>query len=123
MRAGSGSSSPHRAPSSWARSTLPFEKRVKRLHAMNTLPRQTQPATAPIPRRHTPSRAGYATYRSCLRWEFGFTCAFCLLHEADLVEEGVQGTGLTTIEHHVAQSADLTLVDTYENCFYACRYC
>ena len=87
------------------------------------LSRQTQPPSEPIRRRHTPPRAGYATYRSCLRWEFGFTCVFCLLHEADFVEEGVRGTGLMTIEHHVAQSADPTLIDTYRNCFYACRYC
>src|SRR5437879_2619929 len=87
------------------------------------LPPQTHPPNEPIRRRHSPPRLAYEEYRSCLRWEFGFTCAFCLLHEADFVEEGARGTGLMWIEHHVAQSADPALVDTYENCFYACRYC
>lgn len=90
---------------------------------MKMLPRQTLPASEPLRRRHTPLRAGYKTYRSCLRWEFGFSCAFCLLHESDLVEAGAEGTALMTIEHHVTRQADPTLVDSYENCFYACRYC
>lgn len=87
------------------------------------LPPQTHPPTEPIRRRHTPPRLRYRAYRACLRWEFGFTCSFCLLHEADLVEEGARASGLTTIEHHIPKSADETLIDTYENCFYACRYC
>ncbi len=71
------------------------------------------------------SHPPYKTYRPCLRWEFGYGCAFCLTHEADLVEHGVEGTGLTSIEHQIPQSDDPggPQVDHYTNCFYACRYC
>lgn len=65
----------------------------------------------------------YTNYRTCLRWEFGFACAFCLLHESDLLEHGVEGSGLTSIEHHIARSEDPSLRDEYRNCFYACRSC
>ncbi len=93
---------------------------------MATLPDRTSPPEA-IPRRHTPRKsANYAAYRSCLRWEFGFTCAFCLTHEADLSETGVEGTGLMAIDHRVPRS-DPTLggrLETdYLNCYYACRFC
>jgi hypothetical protein len=79
--------------------------------------------------RLTRRRFGYRSYRPCLRWEFGFTCAFCLVHESDLVEYGVEGTGLTTVEHSMPVSAARTpteaegLANDYRNCFYACRYC
>jgi hypothetical protein len=62
-------------------------------------------------------------YRPCLRWEFGFTCAFCLLHESDLTPHGVDGSGLTSIEHYQTQRSAPDLADEYENCFYACRWC
>ena len=67
--------------------------------------------------------------RPCLRWELGFTCAFCLAHESDLVEHGAEGTGLMTIEHFSPASTANTpadveaLLNDYRNCFYACRYC
>ncbi len=61
---------------------------------MRTLPRQTQPPATPIERRHAPAPGRYDSFRPCLRWDFGFTCAFCLLHEADLAEHGTEGTGL-----------------------------
>ena len=85
----------------------------------------TRPAASPIPRRHRPRPAGrWGAYRSCLRWDFGFTCAFCLLHEADLYG-GLSGEGLagTTVEHLIARSADASLANEYENCVYACRWC
>jgi hypothetical protein len=90
---------------------------------MATLPRTTRPPAEPIRRRHEPKPGAYVTFRPCLRWEFGFTCAFCLLHEADLAEHGVAGMGLMTIEHHITRSADPTYEDDYANCFYACRFC
>lgn len=70
-------------------------------------------------------RYGYRAYRACLRWEFGFTCAFCLLHEADLAELGVEGLGLTSIEHFIPASSEEGegKVNQYENCFYVCRFC
>jgi hypothetical protein len=56
-----------------------------------------------------------------LRWEFGFTCAFCLLHESDLAY-GAEGLGVTGIEHFVPVSASGE-INKYENCFYTCRLC
>jgi hypothetical protein len=71
----------------------------------------------------TAGRLGYRGYRPCLRWEFGFTCAFCLLHEADFLEHGAEGSGLTSIEHRMPVSTDPRESNRYENCFYACRFC
>src|SRR5215210_7160639 len=100
---------------------------------MRILPRRTRPFPVKLERRHTPrptrGRRGYQAFRPCLRWEFGFTCAFCLAHESDLVEHGAEGTGLMTIEHFLPVSAGKTpveaetLANDYGNCFYACRYC
>jgi hypothetical protein len=58
-----------------------------------------------------------------VRWEFGFTCAFCLLHESDLTAHGIEGTGLMGIEHFVPVSQADEKVNDYGNCFYACRFC
>jgi hypothetical protein len=92
---------------------------------MKVLPDRTSPAPRAVERRHTPPRGAYPTYRACLRWEFGFTCAFCLTHESDLVEHGAEATGLMSIEHHLPQSHDRAgaHADEYANCFYACRFC
>lgn len=90
---------------------------------MKVLPPTTNLPKAPLETRHAPQPARYGSYRSCLRWDFGFTCAFCFLHEADLVEHGVEGTGLTWIEHRVPQSLDASQRDIYANCVYSCRYC
>ncbi len=89
---------------------------------MKILPARTHPATDPIERRHGPA-GSYTRFRACLRWEFGFTCSFCLIHEADLAEHGVEGTGLTWIEHHIPRSHDVGHADDYANCFYSCRFC
>lgn len=90
---------------------------------MRVLPARTAPPDEPIRRRHRPPSGFYASYRACLRWEFGFGCAFCLLHEADLSQHGVEGTGLTSIEHRIPRSHNPALADEYANCYYACRYC
>ncbi len=89
---------------------------------MQVLPGRTRPADEPLTRRHSPRPARYRNYRSCLRWEFGFSCAFCLLHESDFAEHGI-GPELFWIEHHALRSARPDLVDDYENCFYACKWC
>lgn len=92
---------------------------------MPTLPSRTNLPDA-IERTHTPAAGRYPTYRPCLRWDFAFACAFCLIHEADLAEHGVEGTGLTSIEHRVPRSdpsAGESLTDDYSNCYYACRFC
>ncbi len=80
---------------------------------------------APIERKHSPSGA-YATFRACLRWEFGFACAFCLTHEVSLApydDRGVEGWGLVSAEHLAPQSRASELVDRYSNCVLACMRC
>ncbi len=76
-----------------------------------------------ISRQHTPKPGDYGTYRPCLRLEFSFACAFCLCHEADLIEQGAEGTGLFWIEHFEPQKSAPELKDVYTNCFYVCRFC
>lgn len=94
---------------------------------MKILPLRTLPPNKKIERRHAPSqesgRYGYQGYRSCLRWEFGFTCAFCLLHEGDFADFGAEGLGLMWIEHFTPISIDPQAVNDYDNCFYTCRFC
>ncbi len=92
---------------------------------MKILPVKTAPPDALIDRRHIPRKGAYGSYRPCLRWEFGHCCAFCLTHESDLTEHGVEGTALTWIEHQLPQSHDPdgSRVNDYQNCFYACKFC
>lgn len=87
------------------------------------LPSVTRPWAQAINRRHKPSRAKHTAYRSCLRWEFGFSCAFCLLHEADIIASGVERWGVTHVEHFVPRSHDPGRAKDYDNCFYICRLC
>lgn len=67
----------------------------------------------------------YGGYRACLRWDFGFTCAFCLLHETDLADATgeAEGSGLMWIEHRLSRSRHPGESNRYENCLYSCRYC
>jgi 5-methylcytosine-specific restriction endonuclease McrA len=81
-------------------------------------------------RRHKPqqlSKKGhYRLFRPCLRWDFGFTCAICLLHEADLTDYGITQAPLTQIEHFILRSdgrRGAKLAGAYSNCIYACRFC
>jgi hypothetical protein len=97
---------------------------------MKTLPVVTEPWGEKIERRHTPRSAtregGYEDYRSCLRWEFDFSCAFCLCHESDLragAAEGATGTGIFSIEHFILRKERPDLENDYRNCFHCCRYC
>jgi hypothetical protein len=91
------------------------------------LPAVTHPWREKIARRHTPrvfrGKRGFQSYRPCLRWEFGFSCAFCLCHERDLAAYGTEGTALTHVEHFVPQSRDEKGRNDYRNCFYSCRLC
>lgn len=93
------------------------------------LPAEASPPPVAIERRHAPKTAGgkkgYQRYRNCLRWDFGFTCPFCLQHEADIEPRGVEGTGNTTVEHRQLQKdeEDDTTRNEYGNCLYACKYC
>jgi len=97
---------------------------------MKILPPILQPPNLPIRHRHTPppiggaGRFGYQAFRRCIRWDFGFTCPFCLLHESDFVGGGgAERTGITSIEHQIPVSKDASLTNRYSNCLYACRFC
>jgi 5-methylcytosine-specific restriction endonuclease McrA len=91
---------------------------------MKILPPSTQPWSEVLVRRHQPLRNFRAERRrQCLRWEFGFTCAFCLTHESDLAFCGAEGTGLTAIEHFVPRSVDPGRLHDYSNLFYICYSC
>lgn len=94
---------------------------------MEVLPPRTRPPQTPTCQRHNPPRAnwsgGYRQYSSCLRWDFGFTCAFCLLHEADISLQGVSGLATFTAEHLEPQSVNEQKVNDYTNLAYACRFC
>lgn len=79
-------------------------------------------ASEPIARVHSPV-GKYTTFRDCLRWEFGFSCPLCLLHERDVITTGVDGWAVVTIEHRETQSDHPDVAHAYENCVYACRRC
>lgn len=59
----------------------------------------------------------------CIRWEFGFTCPFCLLHEVDFAPDGCAKLALMTIEHIATQSQSPARRTQYRNCVLACRLC
>lgn len=91
---------------------------------MLLLPPILRPFRRRIRRRHTPKVSNdYSNYRDCLRWEFGFICGFCLLHESDFIEFGAEGTGVTWIEHIERQARRADLKCDYDNCVYSCRFC
>ena len=94
---------------------------------MKILPAFTKPWDRTLQRNHRPAprdgKRGYRGYRPCLRWEFGFSCAFCLGHEADFVVHGTEGAGVTQIEHFQPISHAPEGRNDYGNCFYICRFC
>jgi len=91
------------------------------------LPARLLPWRTAIERRHEPppaqGRYGYRSYRQCLRWEFGFTCPFCLCHESDFAPRGAEGLGITQVEHFVPVSYAEEGVNEYGNCFFICQFC
>mgnify|MGYP001050588417 CR=1 FL=1 len=65
---------------------------------MKLFPEWTELPTEPVRRMHAPSvQPKYRSYVDCLRWDFGFTCPFCLMHEPDL-------TSTFCVEHFEMQS-------------------
>ena len=95
---------------------------------MKVLPPELKPASEPIEHRHRsrPVRGarGFMAFRPCLRWDFGFTCAFCLLHEADFsLAVGARGAGQMSIEHYISWSVEPSKRNQYSNCLYACMRC
>lgn len=94
--------------------------------SLQLLPAQTFPADEAFARRHDPRPIvrDYTVFRDCLRWEFGFTCATCLLHEHDIIGYGgTEGWGVLHIEHVVARNHDGRLVGVYGNVILICRLC
>lgn len=86
-------------------------------------------ANGRIDREHKPRPANdYHAYLPCLRWEFGFRCAFCGMHELD-VPQGVGPGGRDrqpahwTVEHIALQSVAPDQSATYSNTIYCCRFC
>ncbi len=90
---------------------------------MRLLPALTALPTAPLAPRHQPRAAAYAHYRQCLRWDFGFHCVFCLLHERDFMPTGGEGFAVFWIKHREPQSRQAALKNAYDNCLWACRLC
>jgi hypothetical protein len=92
------------------------------------LPSRLRLPETPTQRRHDPRPApdsprGYEVYRSCLRWDFGFTCAFCLLHEVQVAPGGARTSRQFSIEHLVLKKDDSDLAGRYDNVVYACSRC
>lgn len=90
---------------------------------MDYLPARTALPASVLPRSHAPEVTDYRKYRDCVRWDFGFTCAVCFLHEQDLVEGGADGAGLVWIEHHELKHGSSEKRDDYRNCLLSCRFC
>ena len=99
---------------------------MKKAAKKKILPQITLPWRRKIVRRHRPAQAkgdtGYREYRSCLRWEFGFTCAFCLSHETDLML-ATEGWAVMQVEHFEPKTRNVSRINDYQNCFYICRLC
>ncbi len=95
------------------------------MKTLTLVPAQTHPPSILRGQRHQPRPGAYRNYRDCLRWDAGFTCCICLIHESDLAPlgPGVEGTGLTSVEHIEPQAHSTELRDVYTNCAYVCRYC
>lgn len=89
---------------------------------MKTFPQETALPQEALTRTHKPTAGKYEQYRQCARWDFGFTCAFCFLHEPDIIE-GSEGTGLFSLEHRELQSSAIAKRDDYQNILLACRFC
>lgn len=87
------------------------------------LPIRTALPAQPQKRRHAPREGSWKGYRACLRWDFGFTCPFCMLHEGDLAEYGAEGERVVWIEHFQLRKVEPDLADVYENCLLSCAYC
>lgn len=81
----------------------------------------------PIERRLQPlkhgGRYGYRRYRNELRWDFGFTCAICRLHEADFMSGTGHGASFMSIEHYQPMALAPHRANEYANLLYVCRFC
>lgn len=93
---------------------------------MKILPAVTSPSKILIERNHKPGPAEYTKYANCLRWDFGFTCAFCLRHEYDISPRGRSNLGVWTAEHTIPKAGSdegKARKNDYTVLVYCCRPC
>lgn len=96
---------------------------------LNPLPPVALPSITIAIRKHAPSKSStkgaYKRFKACLRADFSFSCAFCLLHEAELSGgQGAARTGLMGIEHlELRSKTRVEVQNSYANCYLACRFC
>ena len=70
-------------------------------------------------KRRPPDGKPHGWYRDCLRLDFEFRCAYCLIHEADY-----QSPEDFQVDHFEPQSRDKKrLGRRYANLYYACHLC
>jgi hypothetical protein len=95
---------------------------------MRIVSRKPRIPPSPWHRRHSPKPAtassrGYEVYRPCLRWEFGFACPFCLLHEVQVAPTGARGSRTFWIEHVLTSKESPDDRSEYMAIVYACARC
>ncbi len=71
-------------------------------------------------REQPPTLSDYHGYKPYLRRDFLNRCAYCLLHEGD---EFAGGSHAFAIDHFRPKEYFPHLEATYENLYYACRWC
>jgi uncharacterized protein (TIGR02646 family) len=69
-------------------------------------------------RRKPPDGKRHGWYKDCLRIDFQFRCAYCLIHEADY-----QGHESFQVDHFRPKSRFKDLERSYGNLYYACQLC
>lgn len=79
-------------------------------------------SSEPLPREHVPPRQSEAlSYRPCLRLEFGYKCAYCIAHEAEVARGASHG--LFEVEHFKPEHRFGNLRTVYGNLLWACARC
>ncbi len=63
------------------------------------------------------AKDNYEGYRSVLRWDFWYSCAYCTLAESE-----ASGVAFS-IDHYLPQSRYPELVATYDNLLWSCNHC
>jgi len=69
-------------------------------------------------RRKPPEGKPPTWYKGCLRLDFQFRCAYCLIHESDY-----QSPEDFEVDHFEPQSVNRARAKEYANLYYACRLC
>lgn len=89
------------------------------------LPPVTTPPNEPQARRHAPIKGRYRSYRECVLWDFGFSCAYCLLTQTDFSSSGFEAVKRWSlqIDHVLPRATHPARADDYSNCVLACSNC